>query len=220
MNRVFICLIGILAAALIASDGFTQQPKDKKGDKAKNVDPFVGSVSLLKQKDVQKELKLTVKQVQQVQGLDKAVAAKIKDDSEKFFKSFTDPNERFKQSLLLVTNRERAVTRRQVEEQLVIRQMQTDTQQTRFTEIRWQVQGPLLTILARGFAQKDLEPEFVKAMELTEKQKGDTLSLLDATENLAEPPEWKNVQAKFMALLTDAQKAKWKAATGEPFQQP
>lgn len=211
----------VLACAVVAlagSVGSTQPPKDKgKDDKGKVPDPFEGPVSLLKNKAVQKELKLTAKQVTQVAGLEKVVSAKQTEDREAHIARILDAKAKMRERFRVIVNDERAAERRRVEA-MVFPTVLTPAQLKRFNEIRWQQQGPLVVSAIAGFpsSQMQVEAEVVKALDLTAKQQEQVTGLFRAP-FIGPTPLWKDVRGKFSDLLTDAQKDKWKEMLGAPF---
>lgn len=215
MRRVSLALLAMFTLTLLAPTGGAQ-PKDKgkpKDEKPKAADPFEGPVSLLKSKDVQKELKLTAKQVQQVANLDKAVAAVMKDDREKYLARVPNPKAAFR----VVTNEEVSIERRRVE-LLQVQTVLMPAQLKRLTEIRLQLHGPAVIGGVAGFVggPTDFDPTVATALGLTPKQQQDAVALRRA-DFPAKAPAWKDVREKFEALLTEEQKPKWKALLGEPF---
>lgn len=211
-------LLACLVVGLIVSAGNTQPPKDKgKDDKGKMPDPFEGPVSLLKNKAVQKELKLTAKQVQQVAGLDKAVSAKQKADRDAHLARIVDAKTKQREQFRTLLMDEVNAERRRVEG-LLFPPVLTPAQLKRFNEIRWQQQGPLVVSAIAGFpsSQVEVESEVVKALDLTAKQQEQVTGLLRAA-FIGKAPVWNDVKDKFPAILTDAQKDKWKELLGEPF---
>ncbi|MBM3979161.1 MAG: hypothetical protein FJ304_02535 [Planctomycetes bacterium] len=215
MWRVALALFTLFALTLFAPTGGAQ-PKYKskpKDDKGKMTDPFEGPVSLLRSKNVQKELKLTAKQVQQVGNLDKVVAAVMKDDKEKYLARVPNPKAAFR----VVTNEEVYIERRRVE-LLQVQTVLMPAQLKRLTEIRLQLHGPAVVGAVAGFVggPTDFDPTVTTVLVLTPKQQEDAVALRRANFP-AKEPAWKDVREKFEALLTDEQKPKWKALLGEPF---
>ncbi len=211
-------LLACLVVGLLASAGNTQPQKDKaKDDKGKMPDPFEGPVSLLKNKSVQKELKLTAKQVQQVAGLDKAVSAKQKADRDAHLARFVDPKAKQREQFRALLMDEVNAERRRVEG-LLFQTVLMPAQLKRFNEIRWQQQGPLVVSAIAGFpsSQTQVEEAVVKGLELTAKQQEQVTGLFRA-DFIGKAPTWKDASEKFLAFLTDAQKDKWKEMQGEPF---
>lgn len=216
MRPILSCVLGLAAAVALAvsAPGFAQPPKDKgKAKDDKKAPQFEGPVALLKDKAVQKDLKLTPKQIQQVAGLDKAATAMRLDDREKYLTATGDP----KRITPAVTYDQVFAEQRRVEAKVALAVL-TPEQQKRFTGIRWQKQGPMVVTGVAGFVggPMDLEKELIAALALTAKQQQEVTGLLSANVLDKTAPPWKDVREKFEALLTDEQKAKWKEALGEP----
>jgi hypothetical protein len=211
MTRIVAFLVALFAAASLTATALPQGPKGKgKDDKAKKDAPD-GAVSLIKQKAVQKDLKLTAKQLQQVAKLTDVADAKQKKERDDLLSKLT-PAGRQQEFATIVTNDEAHIVRGRVEV-LVVEAILTPDQVKRFTEIRWQIHGPIHQPFAVGRygGPPSLEPALITALDLKPDQFQTLIPLV------GKPTGWKDGKEKFAEALTDAQKEKWKDALGKPF---